>query len=112
MDSKRQLIDKLIEKINKEYKNFIIEIKKLSPNEIIDKAYEIATKQEITNLYLENFNNRVINDLIKTDNLIDKIYNDFENNNGSFYSLVEEYACDFIDELSEEMRRKEREKER
>lgn len=112
MNSKRKLIDKLIDKFNEEYDNFIKEIKKLSTDEIIDKAYEITAKQEITNLYLENLDIRILKDLIKTDNLLDKIYKDFEDNNGSYYSLIEEYAYDYIDELSHELRKKEKEVER
>ena len=112
MDSKRILINKIIDKFNEEYDNFINEIKKLSTDEIIDRAYEITAKQEITNLYLENLNVRSLKDLIKTDNILDKIYKDFEDNNGSYYSLIEEYAYDFIDELSNELRKKEKEVER
>ena len=112
MDSKRILIDKIIDKFNEEYNNFINEIKKLSTDEIIDRAYEITAKQEITNLYLENLNVRLLKDLIKIDNILDKIYKDFEDNNGSYYSLIEEYAYDFIDELSNELRKKEKEVER
>ena len=107
MNSKKILIDKIIDKFNEEYDNFINEIKKLSTDEIIDRAYEITAKQEITNLYLENLNIKSLKDLIKTDNILDKIYKDFEDNNGSYYSLIEEYAYDYIDELSNELRKKE-----
>ena len=44
--------------------------------------------------------------------VLDKIYKDFEDNNGSYYSLIEEYAYDYIDELSRELRKKEKEVER
>jgi len=92
MNSNNKLVNKLNKKINDEYKNFIKEIEKLSPKEIIEKSHEITIKQEITNLYLESYDDKILKCLIKEKNLIDKIYKDYINNNDGIYNTIEENA--------------------
>lgn len=47
MQSIEELKEKLRGKINKEYDNFVKELKKLDAEEIIDRAYEYVCKQEM-----------------------------------------------------------------
>lgn len=48
-----KLKDKVIQKINNEYDNFVKELKQCDPEEIIDRAYEHVCKQEMLYIYMK-----------------------------------------------------------
>lgn len=85
MAKRKALEDRAYEKINREMKEYLAEIKTKSPEEIVEAAYEITYKQEILGMFeCEGaFNDRQCLALLKTGNSLDYLYQEWLDYDGS-----------------------------
>ena len=85
MAKRKSLDDRAYEKIQREFDAFIADIKTKSPDEIVRAAYEITYKEEILSMFEcdGNFNDRQCMALLKTDNALDYLYQEWLDYDGS-----------------------------
>lgn len=99
--------DELIEKVAREFHDFIEEIRNTDEIEqAINKAYEITIKQEILDMFeydiAENdtYNKSDIEKMLKTDNLLDYLYDEWLHCDGNIRESLE-YSFDLaLDKIS------------
>lgn len=100
----------IYEKLNNEYKLFLEEIKKLSSEEIINKAEEITLKENFVNLSYENYDKYTLKLLLEQDNTLNYLYESWEDCNFSFDEEIDMRIdialSDYVDELKEEIQEK------
>ena len=119
---KSQYESKLYEKMQGEYDSFIADIKKKSPDEIVDSAYQIVTKKDILD-YLAgqspSLSEKQYAALLSSTNTLDEIYETWCTNS-EFHALyeiglaMEETADDMqysIDRRQEELTKKQEQTE-
>lgn len=97
-----QLKDMLMKKIDQElfvYKQNLI--KNYTPDEIIQEAYKINFKEQIKdiidNSMLEKNEVRV---LLKTENVLDKLYDYWEKSDGNIWDLLEDKVNEKIENMT------------
>lgn len=80
----------LNEKLDNEFEIFCEKMKTKSPEEILDKAYEITIKKELKE-YLKNskLNRSKINLLLKKQNILNTFYYDWLHTDNSFNNVLE-----------------------
>lgn len=85
------------DKVSKEYQEFLAELKKLSVEAVIEKAYEKVMKEEVVSLLYPDVS-RLSDEqnlaLLTADNTLERIYNDWLHFDGN--------ACDiYLDSIEE-----------
>lgn len=73
-------MDKLIDKLNKEFDDYESEILELQKTEIFDKSYETAIKAELVCLIEENvdkLSDNLINKLLECNNALEFLYDTY-----------------------------------
>ena len=90
------LHEKLVNKIHEEHNQFLAEIEKLPPKEIIFKAYEITCREEIVNV-LENteFNDYTTEKLLELTNPIGILYDEWLGWDCGVYEMFEDMIRSF-----------------
>lgn len=90
------LHEKLVNKIHDEQEQYLAEIEKLPPKEIIFKAYEICYREEFVNM-LENteYSDKVMAKLLELPNPIGVLYDDWLHMDGGVCEMLEEVIRDF-----------------
>lgn len=97
--------EKLYDKLEKEYLEYIDKLKQLTVNEVIDKSYETAIKNEITYYFKpksEYFNDDQIRVLNKFDNPLEEIYDDWLRNDFGIGDVIKLSIDDFCYYLLED----------
>lgn len=107
MEENNKLKEELIKKLDEEYKKFLEELREEPFETIIEKSYEIMSKQEIKD-YIEyqNLDERKIKALLKQDEILEDFYDEWLGADGNFYSAMEYILDDRIKELTEEYSKK------
>ena len=84
------LHEKLVNKIHEEHNQFLSEIEKLPPKEIIFKAYEICYREEFVNI-LENteFSDEFTKKLLAMQNPISFLYNEWLGFDSGVWDMLE-----------------------
>ena len=83
MESKEELKQKLIEKIDKELQEYKGYLRQKSPNEIIESAYQLTVKTLIIGEMSEkNLDYYELKALIKQKDLLAEFYEDWRNSDG------------------------------
>lgn len=83
MESKEELKQKLIEKLDKELQEYKGYLRQKSPNEIIESAYQLTVKTLIIGEMSEkNLNYYELKALIKQKDLLAEFYEDWRNSDG------------------------------
>lgn len=78
MESKEILKEKLIEKVENEYREFVEELKKKTPEEIIENAYELTSKDEIIGQLKEmTLDEDEIKTMLRKNDLLAQFYSDW-----------------------------------
>lgn len=96
MTKNQNLKDKLYDKIEKEFKEFTKSLQLLQPNEIIEKAYEIAIKQELTYVIQSDlFSDKEIKNLLAVDELLSECYCEWLKNEDSIIDSLYDTVMDF-----------------
>ena len=108
-----QLKDMLMKKIDQElfaYKQNLI--KNYTPDEIIQEAYKINFKEQIRDILDSSILDRnEIKVLLKTENVLDKVYDYWENSDGNIWGLLEDKVNEKIENMTIEYEKR-KEKER
>ena len=108
-----QLKDMLMKKIDQElfvYKQNLI--KNYTPEEIIDEAYKINFKEQIRDIIDSSMLGRnEIKVLLKTENVLDKVYDYWENSDGNIWGLLEDKVNEKIENMTIEFQKR-KQKER
>lgn len=83
MESKEELKEKLIEKLDKELQEYKGYLRQKSPNEIIESAYQLTVKTLIIEEMSEkNLDYYELKALIKQKDLLAEFYEDWRNSDG------------------------------
>lgn len=83
MESKEELKEKLIEKLDKELQEYKGYLRQKSPNEIIESAYQLTVKTLIIGEMSEkNLDYYELKALIKQKDLLAEFYEDWRNSDG------------------------------
>lgn len=103
-----QLKDMLIKKIDQElfvYKQNLI--KNYTPEEIIDEAYKINFKEQIRDIIDSSMLGRnEIKVLLKTENVLDKVYDYWENSDGNIWEQLEDKVNEKIENMTIEFQKR------
>ena len=91
---KEELENKFYEKVENEYNCFIKELLQDKPENIINKAYEITTKEIIKDKLQENeYEKRELKALLQCNKILDECYDEWIDTDANFGDAVE-YAID------------------
>lgn len=105
--------DKLIKKLEKEYENFISKIKDTGVDTAINNSYEIVIKQAIIDyISCEEIDNNELQALLKKDNLLNELYNEWMRTDCNIYTTVGEVVEERIEEIANEYAEKKKDKGR
>lgn len=103
-----QLKDMLIKKIDQElfvYKQNLI--KNCTPKEIIDEAYKINFKEQIRDIIDSSMLGRnEIKVLLKTENVLDKVYDYWESSDGNIWEQLEDKVNEKIENMTIEFQKR------
>lgn len=96
-----QLKDILMKKIDQELFNYKQNlIKTHTPEEIINEAYEINFKEQIKDILDSSMLGRNdIKVLLKTENVLDRLYDYWEHSNGNIWELLEDKVNEKIENM-------------
>lgn len=88
----------LYERASAEYAGFIENLRRKTPKEIIDAAYEITLKEDILCLLeSHNMSKKEINILLTLENPLESIYNEWMDNDHSHMEALQQTMDDMID---------------
>ena len=98
-----KLKERLDTKVENEYKKFIERVEKLEPKKIIERAYEITTKEEIV-ILIQNkeLGSTDIKALLKTNDLLGECYVQWLKTDGNFNELIDYAVDDRIDKITQD----------
>lgn len=103
-----QLKDMLMKKIDQElfvYKQNLI--KNYTPEEIINEAYKINFKEQIRDIIDSSMLGRnEIKVLLKTENVLDKVYDYWENSDGNIWEQLEDKVNEKIENMTMEYQKR------
>lgn len=83
-------MNRLTDKLNREWENYIAELMLLPPKEIIKRAYETAWKEEIMTYLLScvEITDKKIEILLKRENLLNEMYRVWMDTDGDYNELL------------------------
>lgn len=94
------LHEQLVDKIHNEQEQYLAEIEKLPPKEIIFKAYQICYREEIVNiLEITEFTDKFTKELLKLQNPIATLYDTWLNTDCGVCEMLEDVIRNFEEEL-------------
>lgn len=106
---------KLYEKMQKEYNDFIEEMKNNEPQFIVNNAYQIVIKEELVAMFYpesEQYDIDEIKALNKTKNPLEELYQGWMDSDAGLHSVLEDNVSDTIEEIQKEQREKKKDRER
>lgn len=93
---------RLYEKADKEYKDRVEEVKKLTPDEIVRAAYELVMKENLlTMLQEKGIPEEQVDVLLATEYSLDALYQEWLGNDLSFVDMLQETMVDFVEKEKE-----------
>lgn len=105
------LKQKLEEKLDVEYKKLVEELKKCTPEEIINRAYELTVKDEIIGQIKEmNLDEIEIKAMLKEDDLLSECYEDWRNADGKLGETIYPTIVDTIYVITSEHEKENKQK--
>ena len=104
-DGNYTLKDKVIIKITNQYNDFISELYKLSPEDIVNRANEKTIKEEII-YYLQaiDYSPKQYEAMLKDEDLLSELYFEWTSSNEDFYEILEAPIDKYINLLQERNR--------
>lgn len=98
---------KLSEKLVKEYNNFIKELVKLDPINIIDRAYEKVCKQEMVYVFEKQaLSATEYKALLRCSNILNECYDEWLKSDGNFNEMLEYTVENRVDIIVNDFREK------
>ena len=111
MNREEELKQKVLEKIEKEYDDFISELSNCSSQVIIERAYEKVVKEEMKDKFTtKDLSEIESKSLLKSDGILEEFYDDWLNTDGNFSEMLEISMDDTIDIMVDSYKAKLREK--
>lgn len=90
MYAEESLREELVKKLKQEQEEYLNEVREEGVEYALEKAYEITTRQEIIDyLSYANVDLKDMKALIKTEYIIDRIYDEWLGFDGNFYEILE-----------------------
>lgn len=90
MYAEESLREELVKKLKQEQEEYLNEVREEGVEYALEKAYEITTRQEIIDyLSYANVDLKDMKALIKTEHIIDRIYDEWLGFDGNFYEILE-----------------------
>lgn len=97
-----QLKQRLIDKVEREYKKFVFNLKSCDKDTIIDKAYEKVCKEEILSLIqYKTFETDELKAMLNCKNVLNECYDEWMHNDGGFNILLEDSIDERIGTITE-----------
>ena len=110
---KEDLINKVSEKLQREFNNYKSDILYKEPLEIFNSSYEIAIKEELSEMFYDKdkYNSHELKALLKQDNSLDYLYSEWMDCDGGINNVLEDFleislsdlAIDSINDIKEEI---------
>lgn len=107
--------EELFSKMQENYNTFIEELKKTSPDEILDSAYEKVMKENILKEFTPDFKHYEIEKVEALNNYqnpLDKLYKKWFHKDGGVHSLFEDSLYDILQDIMREQKQKNMTQER
>lgn len=112
LDNKNdKLKEKLIEKLENEFKEYIEKIKQKKPNEIVESSYEIVIKEQILSIMRDkDFEKEELKALLKNGSNLNDIYWEWIDSDANFNEILEYSVDEGIECIVQDYEREKREK--
>ena len=113
--SEMDIRKKLYEKMQKEYNDFIEEMKNNEPQFVVNNAYQIVIKEELVAMFYpesEQYSIDEIKALNKAKNPLEELYQGWMDSDAGIHSVLEDNVSDTIEEIQKEQREKKKDRER
>lgn len=111
MDIRQNLYNKL----EKEFKDFIEEMKTNEPEVIVNSAYPIVMKEELLSMFYpesERFDIEEIKALNKIDSPLEELYQGWMDTDEGIHSVLEDSVSNTLEEVLKEQKEKKKDRER
>jgi len=97
----------LQQKLDKEYEDFIEELKNERVDVIVERAYELVVKQSIMDyIQTQEMTANKINALLKEEKLLNSLYNKWMESDGEFYTIIGEKVEEKIRDITNNYQKK------
>lgn len=107
MENLEELKEKLSEKLNNEFKNFIDNLKLCTPEVIIERAYEKVSKEEmIYKIKDKHYTVADLKALLKVDEILQECYDEWLKSDFNFNEVLEYAVDERIDSIIDEYKEK------
>lgn len=113
--NENEIRNKLYERMQKEYNDFINNLKEASPKEIIDSSYQITMKEELVSMFYpecNDFSIEEIKTLNKTKKPLEELYQGWMDCEYGINSVLKDSAYDTIEFIQKEQKQKNKSQER
>lgn len=98
-----ELKEKLFKKVEKELDDFKEDLKQKAPEEIIENAYKLTAMEGIIGELKErSFDIDEIKALLKEDNVLNKMYSNYERRDGSMLDSLVDITRDILEDIDKE----------
>jgi len=113
MEEKNTLKEKLIEKLNAEYAMLRDELRESGIDNFMERCYEYFTKQEIIDyLQYSEISEDSIKALLKSNDLLEQIYDEWLKTDGNFYEVLDVPINNVMDSIEFDYKEKLKSKDR
>ena len=105
----------LYNKLEKEFKDFIEEMKTNEPEVIVNSAYPIVMKEELLSMFYpesERFDIEEIKALNKIDSPLEELYQGWMDTDDGIHSVLEDSVSNTLEEVLKEQKEKKKDRER
>ncbi|MBQ8234747.1 MAG: DUF3848 domain-containing protein [Bacilli bacterium] len=105
----------LYNKLEKEFKDFIEEMKTNEPEVIVNSAYPIVMKEELLSMFYpesERFDIEEIKALNKIDSPLEELYQGWMDSDEGIHSVLEDSVSNTLEEVLREQKEKKKDRER
>lgn len=105
----------LYDKLEKEFKDFIEEMKTNEPEVIVNSAYPIVIKEELLSMFYpesERYDIEEIKALNKIDSPLEELYQGWMDTDYGIHSVLEDSVSDTLEEVLKEQKEKKKDRER
>jgi len=105
----------LYNKLEKEFKDFIEEMKTNEPEVIVNSAYPIVMKEELLSMFYpesERFDIEELKALNKIDSPLEELYQGWMDTDEGIHSVLEDSVSNTLEEVLKEQKEKKKDRER
>lgn len=104
----KDLRSRLYEKVYNEQQEFIADLKKSTPEKIIEQAYELVIREDILMTFEDDYlSSEQIKELLKLNTPLALCYDEWLHNDCSHMEMLRDSITDFSSELVKENKQKE-----